>query len=380
MWDRRRTDVSGTMLLVLLGFMVCCDVTAGGADTGDFVWEERSNIVVNQTQEGYALTIRMPNAVSDRPDALICAGVKLNPKESYLIRFHPHARKETAHHMMVYGCHVPGSTASSWSCFNSDGVDDNSVCGDSDRQILFAWALDAPDKALPEGVGFRIAGSTGIDYLVIQLHYAMEFPPGVTDNSGVTLDITYTRPSQLANYYVLGDWGSIPPKSKAYTMDSACVYSNNFTIYPIGYRTHSHNLGMVTAGYRIRDGKWTEIGRMSPQLPQTFYPVSHPGMDIREGDILASRCTMNSMSRDDVTKIGSTNHDEMCNFYIMYSTYNYEQRQTEYCFKDADAYTWSSQFDPSVIPADVSSLDGIPGAEEVIQKFNDPDREHSTHG
>lgn len=28
------------------------------------------------------------------------------------------------------------------------------------------------------------------------------------------------------------------------------------------------DLGEVTAGYRIRDGKWTEIGRMSPHKPQ----------------------------------------------------------------------------------------------------------------
>jgi len=26
--------------------------------------------------------------------------------------------------------------------------------------------------------------------------------------------------------------------------------------------------GRVNAGYRIRDGKWLEIGRMSPQKPQ----------------------------------------------------------------------------------------------------------------
>ena len=28
--------------------------------------------------------------------------------------------------------------------------------------------------------------------------------------------------------------------------------------------------GRVNAGYRIRDGEWTEIGRQSPQKPQVF--------------------------------------------------------------------------------------------------------------
>ena len=46
--------------------------------------------------------------------------------------------------------------------------------------------------------------------------------------------------------------------------------------------------GVVISGYRIRNNTWTEIGRMSPQLPQTFYDVTHPGIGIQEGDILVS--------------------------------------------------------------------------------------------
>jgi len=62
--------------------------------------------------------------------------------------------------------------------------------------------------------------------------------------------------------------------------------------------------GRVTSAYRIRDGRWTEIGRMSPQQPQMFYQVSHSGMSIQEGDIIAARCTMNSVSRTENTIIG----------------------------------------------------------------------------
>ncbi|XP_059178866.1 peptidylglycine alpha-hydroxylating monooxygenase-like [Physella acuta] len=333
------------------------------------------------TEDEYSITIRMPDVVSDRADALICTSVKLDPKESYLIRFKPHASKETAHHMMVFGCHQPGSTAESWACFNSDGQDENSVCRDGEREILFAWALDAPDKSLPEGVGFRVSGNTTITHLVVQLHYATEFAPGVTDNSGITLEFTNKRPPQLANYYVLGNWGIIPPQLKEFHMEAACEYRRNYTIYPIGFRTHAHNLGVVTSGYRIRNGKWTEIGRMSPQLPQTFYDITHPGMDIRKGDILAHRCTMNSMARDTVTNIGSTNHDEMCNFYIMYSTYDDELIGTDFCFKDSQYYQWLDDFSPDVIPKDASSLDGIPGASEVLEKFNGKgDQGHGMHG
>ncbi|KAI8777317.1 peptidylglycine alpha-hydroxylating monooxygenase [Biomphalaria glabrata] len=337
---------------------------------------------VDIDKEEYSLTIRMPDVVSDRADDLVCTGVKLDPAEAYLIRFKPHAKKETAHHMMVYGCHQPASHDASWHCFNTDNSDENGVCGDGERQVLFAWAMDAPDKSLPEGVGIRVSGRTNIKYLVVQLHYATAFRPGITDNSGITIDFTKKRPEQIANYLVLGNFGRIPPKQKAFYMESSCVFGQPFTIYPIGYRTHSHNLGYVTSGYRIRDGKWTEIGRMSPQLPQTFYPVTNPGMDIRYGDVLVSRCTMNSMARAEVTNIGPTNHDEMCNFYIMYSTFNPEQQPTNYCFKDANNYTWAvdETVDLSDIPDNLSSLEGIPGAETVEKYFKTGAQEHHHKG
>ena len=43
------------------------------------------------------------------------------------------------------------------------------------------------------------------------------------------------------------------------------------------------------SGYRVRDGDWEEIGRESPKKPQMFYPVSHPDMTVRKGDMLVSR-------------------------------------------------------------------------------------------
>lgn len=324
------------------------------------------------TAKDYTITIRMNNTVSERADDLVCIGRKLDPQESYIVEFTPHASATTAHHMMVYGCSMPAveDYQQAWQCADSDGRSIHSVCGTGKRQIYFAWALDAPEKSLPEGVGFRVSGNTGINYLIIQLHYAKKFSGGVTDNSGMTLHMTDTRPPQQAGYIVIGTWGTVPPQKTEHHMESACGYSRNYTIYPIGYRTHSHNLGVVTSGYRIRNGEWTEIGRMSPQLPQTFYDVTNPGIDVRPGDQLAGRCTMNSMTRHSLTSIGQTNHDEMCNFYIMYSTYHQGQLVTEYCFQDADAFKWSEHFDDAAIPPDASSLEGIANADEVREKFN----------
>ncbi|CAG5119523.1 unnamed protein product [Candidula unifasciata] len=315
----------------------------------------------------YFLSIRMPNVTPQRVDELICTAAKLDPRESYIVRFTPHASKASAHHMMLYGCRSPASFSPSWICNQNQtpsGPSHDAVCLEDTKHIVFAWALDAPEKALPEGVGLRVSGDTGINYLVVQLHYAKAFPPGVTDNSGYTLEMTNSRPPQQVGYLVLGNWGVIPPQKYEFYLDSFCEFPLNDTVYPIAYRTHSHNLGVVTSGYRIRAGLWVEIGRNSPQLPQAFYKVSNPGMNIRPGDVLASRCVMNSVSRDKDTIIGPRNHDEMCNFYIMYTTYQQRNLEDIMCFQKSNSDT-----SRDVFPPDSGSLDGIPGADKVKKKF-----------
>jgi len=62
--------------------------------------------------------------------------------------------------------------------------------------------------------------------------------------------------------------------------------------------------GRVISGYRIQNGTWLELGRMSPQQPEMFYNMTHPGIAISNGDILAARCTMNSQTRSTITNIG----------------------------------------------------------------------------
>ncbi|RUS72763.1 hypothetical protein EGW08_019481 [Elysia chlorotica] len=327
--------------------------------------------VITASSSTYSLTIRMKDAVPTRPDDLQCTAIKLDPEESYIIKLDPHASRQTAHHMMVYGCKDIPSHDSVWDCHQSDGYNtENSVCRGGERQILFAWANDAPAKTLPEDVGIRVSGATDIKYMVVQLHYASIFPEGVTDNSGITITLTHQRPPMQAGYLILANVGFIPPKQQAFPVESYCQYNADFPIYPIGYRTHSHELGYVTSGYRVRGGEWMEIGRMSPQLPQTMYNVSNPGMEIKQGDMLASRCTMNSMDRDDTTHIGATHHDEMCNFYIMYATYKQDILTTIICYQDTQSFSLTDIFSAEEIPSDASSLKGIPGAEKVLEHFH----------
>ena len=57
--------------------------------------------------------------------------------------------------------------------------------------------------------------------------------------------------------------------------------------------SYGMSLGEVVSGYRVRDGDWAEIGRISPQLPEMFYNVQNEDLTIESGDILVSwiNCT-----------------------------------------------------------------------------------------
>lgn len=55
---------------------------------------------------------------------------------------------------------------------------------------MYAWAKNAPATKLPDSVGFRIGGQTGIRYLTLQIHYAKPLPDNIADHSGLQMEIT----------------------------------------------------------------------------------------------------------------------------------------------------------------------------------------------
>lgn len=100
---------------------------------------------------------------------------------------------------------------------------------------------------------------------------------------------------------LLGSLGEIPSMSTEH-MEASCSMVENKTIHPFAFRVHTHSLGKVVTGYRIRNGKWTLLGRRDPLKPQMFYPIKNTE-PIVEGDIVASRCTMQS-DRQRITYVG----------------------------------------------------------------------------
>ncbi|XP_034245258.1 peptidylglycine alpha-hydroxylating monooxygenase [Thrips palmi] len=314
-------------------------------------------------------SLLMPNVRPTVPELYLCTPVKVDPlRPYYIVGFEPNATMATAHHILLYGCSEPGSAKPVWNCGEMASADDgsgmeaSSPCrAGSGSEIVYAWARDAPMLKLPPEVGFKVGGDSDIKYLVLQVHYAHidRFKDGSTDDSGIILHYTQRPLPRLAGVVLLGTGGRIAPHSVEH-METSCEVKEHKVIHPFAYRTHTHSLGKVVSGYRVRRDEqgqdhWTELGRRDPLTPQMFYPVTN-NVTVRHGDRLAARCTMDN-PRDDYTMIGATNKDEMCNFYLMYWVEGTVPLDVKYCFTSGPpSYHWESAHMNHIPDEEASSL------------------------
>ncbi|XP_051268231.1 peptidyl-glycine alpha-amidating monooxygenase isoform X2 [Dicentrarchus labrax] len=282
-------------------------------DPSDCVSRTRQQPVLTNPHN-FSLDIRMPGVVPAGSDTYLCMAFPVpTSRDSYIVDFIPHASMDTVHHMLLFGCQTPVSTTSYWDCGSVQGT-----CED-EASIMYAWARNAPPTKLPKDVGFKVGRNSGTSYFVLQIHYGdvTAFRDHHRDCSGLTLRMTSKPQPFIAGIYLLMSVDTvILPGKKVTNADIACDYTS-YPIYPFAFRTHTHHLGKVVSGYRIRDGKWSMIGRQSPQLPQAFYPANKE-LNVKNGDTIAARCMFTGEGRTSKTYIGGTSADEMCNFYIMY--------------------------------------------------------------
>ncbi|CAG0891566.1 unnamed protein product, partial [Cyprideis torosa] len=318
-------------------------------------------------EESGTYPLLMPNVRPEQPESYFCTPIKIDDEKTYfVVGFDPNATMVTAHHMLIYGCEKPGSDAAVWNCGEmaggQRGLKSAPPCRDG-SQVVYAWAKDAPPLELPRGVGFRVGKNTEISYLVLQVHYASveKFKDGSTDDSGVFLRYTDQPQPKTAGVLLMGTGGVIGPKSTTH-MESACRIDEDKVIHPFAFRVHTHALGQVVSGYRVRLGNayanfdWTLIGKKDPQLPQMFYPVNDSEMIIKKGDVVASRCTMHN-NRWRIVTVGPTNNHEMCNFYLMYWVDGEHPLAKKKCFTLGPPLFYWSRFPLTNIPdEDASTL------------------------
>ncbi|XP_073333624.1 peptidyl-glycine alpha-amidating monooxygenase B isoform X2 [Pagrus major] len=283
------------------------------SDPSDCMSRTRQQQVFTNSHN-FSVDLRMPGVIPSGADTYLCMAFPVpTSQDAYIVDFIPHASMETVHHMLLFGCQTPVSTSRYWDCGSVQGT-----CEDG-SSIMYAWARNAPPTKLPRDVGFKVGRNSGMSYFVLQIHYGdvSAFRDHHRDCSGVALRMTSKPQPFIAGIYLLMSVDTvILPGKRVTNADVACDYTS-YPIYPFAFRTHTHHLGKVVSGYRIRDGKWSLIGRQSPQLPQAFYPANKE-VNVKYGDTVAARCVFTGEGRNSKTYIGGTSDDEMCNFYIMY--------------------------------------------------------------
>ena len=76
----------------------------------------------------------------------------------------------------------------------------------------------------------------------------------MTIDTGYTADVTKTTPRSLcrrAGVYVLETGGLILPRTTAY-LEAACTLAPPRPLHPFAFRVHTHALGRVVSGWRVR--------------------------------------------------------------------------------------------------------------------------------
>ena len=126
------------------------------------------------------LTLRMPNVHPRVPETYLCHPVRLNETLSVVgTRTRAPPSTKTAHHLLLYGCRYPALSADVFHCgemaVSSNGESDDglprasSPCYGGDVSVIYAWAKNAPELKLPEGVAFKVGGvDTSVEWLVLQ--------------------------------------------------------------------------------------------------------------------------------------------------------------------------------------------------------------------
>ena len=72
---------------------------------------------------------------------------------------------------------------------------------------------------------------------------------------------------RTAGVLLLGTSGSMPAHSTTY-FETSCAVEDKREVHPFAFRTHTHSMGRVVSGWRVRGEEWTLIGKKDPQLPQ----------------------------------------------------------------------------------------------------------------
>ncbi|KAF6775986.1 hypothetical protein AHF37_05665 [Paragonimus kellicotti] len=275
-------------------------------------------------EDTWTYDLKMPGVQTKGEDDYVTVRYPLPYPERtfYVVEIIPKPNLTTAHHIILTGCSQVISHE------QTQGQQSEVDCD----IFLFAWAHGAFGLRLPPGVGIATGMSTGIKGFQLEVHY---LPKVVSpDRSGLTLVLTDRPQPRVAGILLmLVNKAQLDPGLKNVSLEVSCRSACIFFIqlapwyfdYSDGYAHSCTCFGRAIIGYRLPQNNSPAqlLGRGNPQWPQSFYSLRDLGadfnsIDLNGGDVVMSRCVYDTTATNQITRIGSTHKDEMCNLYMLY--------------------------------------------------------------
>lgn len=193
-------------------------------------------------------------------------------------------------------------------------------------KLIYILVLpDTPSLLLPPEVGIKVGGDSGLNYLVMQIHYKPHEHSGMshshTDSSGAIVHMVSGRNhgiTKLADVFPLSSRSPVPVGFSSQSVE--CGVKQDIIIHPFSYLTHTHDLGIKMGLYKFPGGDrdWPVlIGEANPQEPQVYLPVRDHSVTVERGDVMMSYCDYYN-PRNKTVYYGLSHEDEMCIFFLMY--------------------------------------------------------------
>jgi len=193
---------------------------------------------------------------------------------------------------------------------------------------IYAWAPGGDPVIMPPEAGFTVGGTTGLIYVVLQLHYNNPTSQsGYIDSSGVKMYLSAQARQYQAGFMFLGmdtSLISIPAHQPSFHMSGRCTTPTTAYALPqngiqvFAAMGHMHYLGRQI---------WTDLLRNKTKVAsivdnphydfnaQKFLPLN---LTIFPGDEMVTHCVWDSTKANTTTFGGESTSNEMCLSAILY--------------------------------------------------------------
>ncbi|KAM7285277.1 peptidylglycine alpha-hydroxylating monooxygenase [Ixodes scapularis] len=218
----------------------------------------------------------MPQVQPTQNETYLCTGFHVaSSKHQYIVAFRPNATKHVAHHILIYGCESPGyrewdTPRAVWDCgemATSHSMFHKGPTCRTGSQIIYAWAMDAPALKLPEGVGFKIGGNSGINYLVLQVTEPARLQPAGPGAREQPLHFLHWKEG-YDDVFELRCLVAIPPLQYSFHSDSSrrSESREDFLFTAVEKRSPVHQLGLPQ----------TSVHHCHQRLPASLIDLQQP--------------------------------------------------------------------------------------------------------